>query len=412
MFSILYKISIGTYWLLIKIASFFNHKAKLWIEGRKNIFVNLEKQNLKNSQNIWFHVSSLGEFEQARTLIETIKLKKTEFKIILSFFSPSGYEIRKNYKFADFVCYLPLDTHKNAQRFIELINPQIAFFVKYDFWFHYLKTLKNKNIPTYLVSAIFRENQIFFKKLGKSYSKVLNYFTHFFVQNNKSADLSEKLGLKNYTITGDTRFDRVIQIAENPVDLPIIKEFVNNQKCIVAGSTWQADEIILAKYHEKFPDKKIIIVPHEIDNEHIIKTLQLFKTKVILYSEVKNIQLSDYNVMIINTIGILSSVYKYANLAYIGGGFGAGIHNILEAAVYGIPVIFGPKYKKFKEAIDLIDQNAAFSIKDYYQFEQIIGKLCNSPKTYQLAQQQAKNYVFSNKGASQKVYNFVFEKNT
>ena len=251
MFKILYNIGISSYWLLIKIASLFNNKAKLWIDGRKGVLERTEEQNFRNSANIWFHVASLGEFEQARTLLETIKRKMPDYKLILTFFSPSGYEIRKNYKFADYICYLPIDTEQNAIKFIELINPKYCFFVKYDFWFHYLKTLKQKNIPTYLVSGIFREKQFFFKKYGRSYSTVLKFFTHFFIQNQQSALLLEKIGITNYTITGDTRFDRVIQIAENPVDLPIISEFVNNEKCLVAGSTWLADETILAKWHEK-----------------------------------------------------------------------------------------------------------------------------------------------------------------
>lgn len=407
MFEILYNITIYAYFCLVFIASFFSNKAKLWIKGRKNLFRNIKP--LENKK-IWFHVASLGEFEQARYLIEKIKVLYPEYSIVLTFFSPSGYEIRKNYKYADLVSYIPLDTPKNAKKFIEIIKPDLVFFVKYDFWYNLLKELKQKNIPTYLISGIFRPEQIFFKKYGKPYRKVLSFFTHFFVQNEQSEILLKQLGYQNITVCGDTRFDRVIQIAETQVDLPILSEFKDESLTLVAGSTWPADEKLLSQFINEYPQFKYVIVPHEIDKPHIINLIEHIKLKSVTYTTAQNKNLKDYKVLIVDTIGILSNIYKYGKIAYVGGGFGAGIHNILEAAVYGMPIIFGPNYKKFQEAKDLVELKAAFCINNYNELKYTILKLLENPDLYNHARQKARQYVFKHKGASETILNFVFNK--
>lgn len=408
MFRIFYYISLKFYYLLILISSIFNKKAKLWIKGRKKIFKKIKETGNSDVESIWFHASSLGEFEQARPLIEKIKNKYPEYKIILTFFSPSGFEIRKSYKFADYIYYLPLDSPRNAKKFISILQPKISFFVKYDFWYYYLKNLYKKNIPTYLISGIFREKQIFFRKIGKGYSKVLGFFTHIFVQNKKSAEMLESIGIKNYTIAGDTRFDRVIEIATNSAENSIVKNFVAEKFCIIAGSTWYEDEQLLAKYINESENIKFIIAPHEINENHIINLLQIINKPAIRYSRAKDKNLKDYTVMLIDNIGMLAGLYKYGKIAYIGGGFGAGIHNIVEAAVYAMPVIFGPKYKKFQEALDMIKEKTAYSINNYEELKHYFSMFVNNPDFLKTISDKAKNYVWQNKGASDKIMNYVF----
>ncbi len=409
MFEIIYSIIIKLYVFIIHIASIFNNKAKLWVKGRKNLLNKINEKIFKTTHNIWFHAASVGEFEQARPLIEKIKTQFPNYKIILTFFSPSGYELRKNYDKADFIYYLPADTQKNAKKFIEKINPEIVFFVKYEFWYFYLQTLRKKAIKTYLISGIFRENQIFFRRIGRKYAELLTCFEHFFVQNQESADLLSKLGYKNITTAGDTRFDRVIEIAENSGNLPEIEKFVNNDLCIIAGSTWQPDEDLLVKYINS-TNIKFIIAPHEINKNHIDKLSQKINKKTILYSNISTTQQTDYQVVIINNIGMLSKIYKYGKIAYIGGGFGAGIHNIIEAAVYGMPVIFGTNYKKFQEAKDLIEIGSAFSIENYSELENIFNKLLNNPDLLKKCSDKARQYVYKNKGATKQIIDYIFDK--
>lgn len=411
MFKIFYCIGIWLYTFLIYIFSIANKKAKLWVQGRKNIWKIITESDASNTDNIWFHVSSLGEFEQARPLIEKVKLNYPDFKIVLTFFSPSGYEIRKNYALADYIWYMPIDTPSNAKRFVSFVKPKYAFYVKYDFWYFYLKTLYENKVPTYLVSGIFRESQVFFKPWGKGYAKVLRFFTHLFVQNDQSKQLLEKLDVKNVTIAGDTRFDRVIDIAENSVDFPIIESFLTDQISIVAGSTWLQDEIFLSKYLNENINVRLIIAPHEVDEDHILNIIEQFNCTVNRYTKSEGKDLTKYRVLIIDTIGMLSSIYKYGKIAYIGGGFGAGIHNIVEPAVYGMPVVFGPKYKKFKEAVDMLELKAAFTFSNYEELKITLDKLIKSEKLLNESSQSAKKYVYSNKGATSKVLNFVFEKN-
>jgi len=405
--NIVYNTGIRAYTMAIKTSSLFNDKAKLWVNGRKNIFAKLQ-EGFKNETNkiIWVHAASLGEFEQGRPLIEKLKQKYPEKKILLTFFSPSGYEIRKNYDKADYIFYLPADTPANAKKFIEIVKPETVYFIKYEFWRNYLHELYKKNIPTFLVSGIFRKEQVFFKQSGKSYRKVLDYFTHFFVQNQTSLDLLKSIDITNVTISGDTRFDRVIDIAKQTIELKKVEEFCDNKQIIIAGSSWQADEEFLAKYinSTKF-DIKLIIAPHEIKEQNITRITKLLNKKVLLYSDIENVNPSNFDVLIINNIGLLSSLYKYGSIAYIGGGFGVGIHNILEAATFGKPIIFGPKYQKFKEAVDLIKLKGAFSIGDYQEMEKHFDKLL-SDKEYLLETSEiAENFVKNNAGAVDLIIN-------
>ena len=404
---LLYNIGLYLFKFLLYIVSPINVKAKQWILGRKKILHKIETQLKNNEQRVWFHAASLGEFEQGRPIIEALKSKNPEIKIVLTFFSPSGYEIQKNYKIADYIFYLPNDTKKNVKKFIELINPQYVVFIKYEFWYNYLKTLNQLNIPTYLVSAIFRKNQIFFKWYGSWYKKMLNYFSYFFVQNKESKQLLSKLNYNNVEITGDTRFDRVYEISKNIKSFPKIKEFCGNSKIFIAGSSWKADEDIFIKYINTNKQLKYIIAPHEIHKSNISRIINSINLKTIKYSEIKNTDISDYQVIIIDNVGLLSSLYQYGNIAYIGGGFGSGIHNILEAATFGLPIIFGTNYKKFKEATELINQKVAFPISDYNSFVKVINNLISDSNKYKQSVKNAKKYVEYNRGATNKIMNYL-----
>lgn len=364
-----YELGIRTYKTAIHAASLFNPKAKLWVKGRINIFNFLKKNISPEDKIIWVHAASLGEFEQGRPIIEAIKEQHKEYKILLTFFSPSGYEVRKNYSLADIVCYLPIDTLTNAQKFIDIVKPKKAFFIKYEFWKNYLKILHKKTIPVYLVSGIFRKDQLFFKAPAKSYRKILGYFEHFFIQNQISADLLKSININNYTVCGDTRFDRVIDIAKNAKVFPKIAEFTDKNKVIVAGSSWEKDEEILIDYINSKQDIKLIIAPHEIKEQNLVRLENSFNKFVVRYSKLKEVNPKEYSVLIIDNIGMLSALYRYGQLAYIGGGFGSGIHNILEAAVYGLPVLFGPKYQKFDEAKELIKLGGAYSFETKEEFK-------------------------------------------
>jgi len=401
---IFYNLTIRLYYFLIYTASFFNKKAKFWIEGRKDFWTKLEDAKIKDTQNIWFHVASLGEFEQGRTVIEAIKKLKPEYKIVLTFFSPSGYEIRKNYDKADYIFYLPLDTKYNAKKFIEIVKPKIVFFVKYEFWYHYLNQLFKSNIETYIFSSIFREKQIFFKPYGKWYRGILKFFKHIFVQNQNSIDLLKTININNTTLSGDTRFDRVFEISQNVKKYPIIEKFIENNLVLICGSTWLPDEEIIINFiNNKSKNIKTIIAPHEINQNHVSKLCSLIKNNYIKYSEANLENIVNHEVLIIDNIGMLSSLYQYGNIAYIGGGFGVGIHNTLEAATFGLPIVFGSNYHKFKEAKDLIFSNAAFSISNQNELNEILIKLIEKENLRIEAGKYAKNYIVENKGATQKI---------
>lgn len=395
--------------LFIRLVSPFKRKARLMIDGHKSVFNLLEKEIDKKAKYIWFHVASLGEFEQARPLIEEIKNSKPEYKILLTFFSPSGYEVRYNYPLADIVTYLPFDTKKNARRFLELTNPHMVIFIKYEFWYNYINEIYQRRIPVYLVSAIFRKNQSFFKKLRSPYRNMLSLYTHFFVQDDESHKLLQKHGIKNVTVAGDTRIDRVIEIQKQTVNLPIVEKFIDKGSIIfIAGSSWPADEDIFINYFNSHPNLKLIIAPHEIDESHLTEIEKKLSRPSQRYSGLTDTDTVNADCMIIDCFGLLASVYRYADIGYIGGGFGDGIHNLPEAAVYGIPVIFGPNFIKFREAHDLIATGGGFTIKNRTEFNKLMESFINEPELREKAGKEAKNYIFSNSGATNTILNHIF----
>ncbi|MDA1009825.1 MAG: 3-deoxy-D-manno-octulosonic acid transferase [Bacteroidetes bacterium] len=392
---LIYNISIWLYVVTIRIASLYNLKAKKWVKGRENIFSELEAV-VKNQKNIvWFHCASLGEFEQGKPIIEAYKLNHPTHQILLTFFSASGFEIKKNTALANWVFYLPADTTSNAKKFINLVNPIKVVFIKYEFWFNYMYQLKKQNIPFYSVSTIFREGQVFFKY--KWFAKQLKNVTHFFVQDEKSAELLNSIGFSNFTISGDTRFDSVVANTKNPTKIALVELFSKNKKTIICGSTWAKDEMILIQYIKNHPENNYVIAPHELDN---ISNLQK-QSNGLLYSNANEKNIFTTNVLIIDSIGLLSTIYQYGNLAYIGGGFGSGIHNILEAASFGLAVIFGPNYQKFNEAISLINKKGAISISNYEELSSAID-IFNT-----FDQSIALNYIKENSGATNKILGLI-----
>ena len=390
---LLYKAVIQLYFYLIYFASFFNTKAKLWIVGRK-----VKIQPL-NGHSIWFHFASLGEFEQGRPVLEQIKATYIDCKIIITFFSPSGFEVKKNTTLADAVYYLPLDTAKNAREFMDAINPKFAVFTKYEYWYYFFKEAHMREIPVYVISGIFREGQIFFKWYGWLNRQILNFVSWFFVQDANSATLLKSLGIEKVSVSGDTRFDRVWENAQNPKTIGPIADFKNQHKVFIAGSTWPPDEKLIAALPKRFTNWKFIIVPHEVGEEKLKNIELLFSGfKTLRFSLIAKLQtpISDFQVLIIDNIGMLSSLYQYGDIAYIGGGFGVGIHNTLEAAAFGLPVVFGPNYGKFNEACQLIKIQAAFSINNNEDLLNIIEKLLNEPTVYQETCEKALNFVKEN----------------
>ena len=417
----LYNIIMYIYQAGIAIYSHFNEKVKkMWI-GERAAFGVLQKQVEPNAKYVWFHAASLGEFEQGRPLIEKIKKEYPNYKILLTFFSPSGYEVRKNYEQADIVTYLPIDTVANAQRFLRIVRPVMAFFIKYEFWYNYLHILRHRNIPVYSVSSIFRPNQIFFRPYGRQYAAVLKCFSHFFVQNDLSKSLLAKIGINNVTVVGDTRFDRVLQIKDNSKKLPLVDRFIGNQdvklangvtnslhRVFVAGSSWLPDEEIFIKYFNEHNDWKLIIAPHIIADTHLRQILQLLKgKKVVLYTEATETNVADADVLVINCFGLLSSIYHYGDVAYVGGGFGAGIHNVLEAAVWGLPVVFGPNNKRFAEAQGLLASGGGFEIDNYEKFALIMDRFCSDKDFLQNSGNVAGSFVKQLSGATNKVFSDI-----
>jgi len=395
--SVLYNISIQIFIIAVRIAALFNNKAKLWHKGRKNIFKQLSEA-IKQEQNIaWLHCASLGEFEQGKPIIEAYKQKYPKHKILLTFFSPSGYEIREKYKGADWVFYLPADTKANAKRFISIVKPIKVVFIKYEFWFNYMTEIKKQNIPFYSISAIFRKEQVFFKY--KWFAKQLNNVRHFFVQDKNSKELLRNIGFSNCTVAGDTRFDSVIANTQNAISIPLIEEFSQKKTTIICGSTWPKDEALLANYIKKNPNYNYIIAPHELQH---ISALQK-QINALLFSKANNINISNSNVLIIDSIGILSNIYQYGKLAYIGGGFGGGIHNVLEAVAFGLPVIFGPNYQKFNEATELIKKKGAISISNYKELTSAIDFFNAFDKSIAI------NYIQENSGATAKILNSIIK---
>jgi 3-deoxy-D-manno-octulosonic-acid transferase len=405
---ILYNTGILIYTLLVQMIAPFNSKASLWVKGRKGWQARLREKINPLERKIWMHCSSLGEFEQGRPIIEQLKREYPEFKIVLTFFSPSGFEIRKNYSEADCVEYLPADSPGNARKFIELVRPEFVIFVKYEFWNNYITELYNKNIPLYLVSGIFRPGQHFFRWHGSFFRNILRMFEKIFVQDQQSVDLLDGIGLKNTVHAGDTRFDRVARIASSARDIPQIEQFCGGEKLFLAGSSWKRDEEIIAQYINRYPDRmKWVFAPHEIDKPNVDRLEKLLDVKVVRFSGFTQ-EASDARVLIIDNIGMLSSAYKYAYIAAIGGGFGKGIHNILEPACWKIPVIFGPNYKKFREAVELINRNGAMSFDSYETFSEIVDKLSSEEEYYLTAAETAGQYIAENTGATARILKEIF----
>ena len=402
------------YNILTHLASFilrgialFNPKIKLFVDGRKNVFKTLNKVILKTDKTIWIHCASLGEFEQGLPIIKKLKTTHPTHKIVVSFFSPSGYEVKKNSKDADVIVYLPLDTKRNAKRFINSIHPDFAIFVKYEFWPNYLNELKNRNIKTLLVSGIFRENQIFFKPFGKGMRKSLHTFNHFFVQNEQSKHLLNNINFNNVTVSGDTRFDRVSEIVTRDNKLSFIEQFKQDKTTIVYGSSWADDEEIYLDYLNNSENIKHIIAPHDIKKLKIERLKNSIIKKVILYSEIKGQDLSNYDVLIIDIIGLLTKIYSHANIAYVGGAFKTGLHNTLEPAVFGIPVIIGPEFKKFQEAIDLVSLKGVLSVSNKETYETVMDKLITSVSFRNTTGLINRNYIKSNSGATTTILNYL-----
>ena len=393
-------------YFFLRIYAIFNKKIKLFVNGREETFQHLSSIK-REDRTIWFHIASLGEFEQAIPIIESTKDSWQDHKIIVTFFSPSGYEIRKNSKLADVICYLPFDTKANMKNFVELVHPEIAIIVKYEFWPNLLRQLKKQSIPTILVSGIFRKNQIFFKFTGKWLRKSLNAFHHFFVQDSYSMNLLESINFNNTSLTGDTRFDRVSKILEQDNTLSFISEFKNNQYTIVAGSTWNEGEGFLINYINKSKDEKFIIAPHTIDHNSILKLKKSLKKETILYSEKSGKNLSEYSVFIIDTVGLLTKIYSYADTAYVGGGFRTGLHNILEPATFGIPIVIGPEYSKFKEALDLVNLKGCISVHNQSVFSSTLRMLKNDINYRNEMGKVNKTYIKKNVGATAQIMHYI-----
>ncbi len=397
---LIYNCLLQIYLILILISSFFNKKAKKWLKGRKNA-------NFRPEQNsIWFHFASLGEFEQGRPVLEKIRLLKPDNVIIITFFSPSGYEIRKNTPLADRVYYLPLDSRKNACKFIDTIKPEIAIFTKYEYWYHYFNELHQRQIPLYIISGVFNPKQIFFKWYGGLHRKILSFVTHFFLQDAESVKLLLNIGINKVSISGDTRFDRVYENAKNIQPISLIEKFKNNKPIFIGGSTWPEDEKLITALVSFYPSWKFIIAPHEITEEKILTLLSsLPQGKTVRFSAIKNgnTPISNFKILIIDNIGMLSSLYQYGDVAFIGGGFGAGIHNTLEAAAFGLPVIFGPNYSKFNEAKDIIDQKLGFSIHNEKDLLEVTDKLLLDNAYREKKSLNIKAYVKANTGATEMI---------
>ncbi len=404
---VLYNLSILLLKTGIRIAGFFHPKARAFVTGRKGVFQKLNAKFAHNTRPVvWFHCASLGEFEQARPLIETVKGEYPNFTILLTFFSPSGYEIRKNYQYADEVAYLPLDTAANARRFVTIVKPAMAIFIKYEFWYHYSQVLKEKNIPMLSTSSIFRKDQMFFKGgVGNFYRRILQNFTHFFVQNNESEKLLRSIGITNVTISGDTRFDRVHQIVQKADRIPIAEKFKGDSHVFVIGSSWEEDlDVLIPFINER--RLKFIIAPHEISEQSITDIENALQVKSIRYSVAEKENPEEADVLIIDNIGLLSRLYRYGEFAYIGGAYGKGLHNILEAACYGVPILFGNKnYQKFQEAVDLINRGGAFEVKDYPDLKKKYEML-NVPSSFLLACDVTRQYVEENLGATDRIMSY------
>lgn len=413
----MYSLGIYLYALLVRLVAALGHrKARAMVRGQRDTWRILREKIDPTARYVWFHAASLGEFEQGLPLIERLRREQPSRKILLTFFSPSGYEVRKDYKGADVVCYLPFDSPTAARRFIKWARPEMAFFIKYEFWRNYIDVLSKKSIPIYSVSSIFRPGQIFFRWYGRKYARCLRRITHFFVQNERSVELLRTIGVQdNVTIVGDTRFDRVIDIRNNARPLPLVEQCTrakNNSNAapfvLVAGSSWQPDEDILLDYVNRHPDLRLVIAPHVVNDAHIQEIEQKLTTPALRYSQATLENVDDYRVLIIDGYGLLSSIYRYATVAYVGGGFGVGIHNVPEAAVYGIPVIIGPNHQRFAEAMALIANGGCKNIENAEDFSIIMDDFLENPAHIAQAGSAAGDYIHQNAGATPVIYQHVF----
>ncbi len=409
----MYNLVIFLYLCGVAVLSLFNEKVRKMWRGERQAIRTIKEKIDPNAQYVWFHAASLGEFEQGRPLMEQLRREHPEYKILLTFFSPSGYEVRKNYAGADIICYLPLDTITNARRFLRTIRPVMAFFIKYEFWYNYLHILRHRGVPVYSVSSIFRPGQVFFRWYGRQYSRVLKCFTHFFVQNEVSRELLSTIGINNVTVVGDTRFDRVLQIKEAAKQLPIVEKFKGNSKCFIAGSSWQPDEEIFIPWLNEHKDWKVVIAPHVIGEDHLQQIERMLEgRKVARYTRLEALEnldnIDSLDVLIIDCFGLLSSIYHYADVTYVGGGFGVGIHNTLEAAVWDVPVFFGPNNQRFQEAQGLKACGAGLEIANADDFRRYMQGFEEHPEVVKELGEKAGRYVASLSGATEKVLSSVF----
>ena len=405
----LYNISIVLYYIVVAFVSLWDKKAKQWIVGRNDIFKRMAEVISPEDKVVWIHAASLGEFEQGRPVIEKIREQQPEYKILVTFYSPSGYEIRKNYAGADYIFYLPIDTPGNAKKFLDVAHPEIAIIVKYEFWLNLLSELKHRGVRTYLISAIFRRNSIFFRSYGSIWRQALDSFEQMFVQNEESKELLHEIGFDNVVVAGDTRFDRVAEIARNVKKVPIVERFKGDSPLFVAGSTWGPDEEILQTLINDNPQIKFVVAPHEMENSRIERIIAQTKGGAVRYTLCnEESDFSKTQVLILDTIGILSSVYGYATWSYIGGGFGVGIHNTLEAATFGLPIAFGPNYQKFKEARDMVALGAATKVESAEDLSAWFAPLRDDKSALQRAGSAAKSYTQRNQGATSLIMKIVF----
>ncbi len=407
----LYNLLVNSAEKVLPLSSIFSDKMKLFTEGRKKVFSTLEEQIAASDRTIWFHAASLGEYEQAVPVIEAVKAHYPEHKIVMTFFSPSGYEVKKNTSLADVTTYLPLDTPENARKFLKLAHPELALFIKYEFWPNFLKELKNKSIPTLLVSGAFRKDQLFFKSYGSWMRSYLNTFEHFFVQNESSAELLRSIDFHNVTVSGDTRFDRVAAQIEQQNELDFIKEFKGDELCVVAGSTWPEDDALLIDYINTAPENvKFIIAPHTLKPEKVKQLQEQLEVETVLFSEKEGKDLADYKVMIVNTIGLLTRIYSYADVAYVGGAAGdTGLHNILEPATFEVPVIIGKNFSKFPEAIRLRQLAGLFSVADREEMKAVLDRLLKDADFRKKTGMIAGHFVNSNTGATRMIINYLIQ---
>ncbi|HIT84093.1 MAG TPA: 3-deoxy-D-manno-octulosonic acid transferase [Candidatus Avibacteroides faecavium] len=399
----LYNAAIALYDLAVYLLFPFSRKPRKMVKGHWVVYDQLRQQREEDAEYIWFHAASLGEFEQGRPMIEEIRRRHPDKKILLTFFSPSGYEVRKHYEGADVVCYLPFDKPRNVRKFLDLARPSMAFFIKYEFWKNYLDELKRRGIPTYSVSSVFRKDQVFFKWYGGLYRKVLHDFTCLYVQNELSRRYLGRIGVTDVKIVGDTRFDRVLEIMHRAKELPIVEAFRGDGPVLVAGSSWQPDEELFIRYFNEHPGMKLIIAPHVIDDLHLVDIINRLKRPYVRYSKATPDKAAKADCLIVDCYGLLSSTYRYGNISYIGGGFGVGIHNTLEAAVYGMPVVFGPKFQKFVEAKELIEVGGAYTINDYTGLETLLDRFISDKAFLDKTGDAAGHYVMSRAGATEKI---------